>query len=1043
MKKKIVSFITILCMVLTLIPATVATSYAATIPPSVSKTTVQARITELEAGLSGKFFTTDGYRANSSGDNRCNVVNVLNQNSTVRNLIYKNKGKTGYRPVYNSYLPGHYAHDYGTVSTLGWSCFGFANFAEWYIFSNKCSDSVTTKTIAKGIAYNYSNVSSKAKPGDIVRLTGNGFSGHSGIVKSVGLKYMTILDANGDAGTYYGASRITTRNVYYASGMKVSISRATNSVDGWPSVTASNVASTGKVKISWYKKANASKYYVYRSTSQKGTYKLIKKTTATTYTDTAATPGKLYYYKVKAVSKAGKFMAWSDVVNRTCDLARPTIVSAKKVTATSKIKIIWKDVKNANRYEVYRGIGDGNYTKIAAFDTKMNTGKTHYCINSKNMTPNVKYYYKIKAINTNNIGADSALSLAVSCMAGSASTGKTNVGTTSVDVKGTANAIVASAEATAGKSKSSLGLTGEWCARFVYYCAKKSGNTNKIGNSVYVGTMAEQTVNDKGGTIIFVNKSAYNACKNRFSSARCKYDPNYIPQKGDLYIQKGKDLGDQYFAHIGLVRKNSSKSSTVYTIEGNTSCSDGKHTNYGYVEYKTRNKNGFAAPHGFSAFVKPAYSNTSKLTVKYNKNYSDATGSMSGNTAIFKGKKVTFTANSNTFKRPGYNFQSWVVMKNGKYYLVKNGSGWKWSTAKTNVKLYPDEYKFTFYDSTSSSTSVKPGDTITLYARWTPNKYNIMFDANGGYSAPATQYVEYNSYFYFPESQPYRKGYIFKGWSTNKTATKPAFVVGQKTKFKDINDLKMYAVWEKIEDEDSAIDDELIIDSGVKGELITEEEYIDNPDYDCIPVYRYATRNKELAESGYSTLEGYQKYDTKTTTTTSGYYFGTPIATKTSYTSTSKVVKTAVNKGYYYYGYTVSNPNNTSDWTYYIAKSRASVVSHMKNNFSNSAVWGESRLRYFWYISTTDLGSMTGKLNKSIPYCSDSTVNKGTTTKSGTHYMDLKLYKYSTCYKVKTTSTTNYFYKYSDWSDWSDWTSEYKEENDFVKRDSTVMYLVN
>ena len=70
----------------------------------------------------------------------------------------------------------------------------------------------------------------------------------------------------------------------------------------------------------------------------------------------------------------------------------------------------------------------------------MNTGKSHYCINSKNMTPGTKYYYKIKAINTNSSGADSALSLAVSCTAGSASTNNTNTGNTSATASANAAA---------------------------------------------------------------------------------------------------------------------------------------------------------------------------------------------------------------------------------------------------------------------------------------------------------------------------------------------------------------------------------------------------------------------------------------------------------------------------------------------------------------------------------------------------------------------------------------------------------------------------
>ena len=89
---------------------------------------------------------------------------------------------------------------------------------------------------------------------------------------------------------------------------------------------------------------------------------------------------------------------------------------------------------------------------------------------------------------------------------------------------GTADAMVSAATKVAGKSKSSIGLKGEWCASFVYYCAKKSGNTGKIGSSTYVGTQAKQTVNNKGGTITFVNKAAYNAYRRkgicRFRKAR-------------------------------------------------------------------------------------------------------------------------------------------------------------------------------------------------------------------------------------------------------------------------------------------------------------------------------------------------------------------------------------------------------------------------------------------------------------------------------------------------------------------------------------------
>ena len=59
--------------------------------------------------------------------------------------------------------------------------------------------------------------------------------------------------------------------------------------------------SSGKPKLSWDKVSKASKYYIYRATSENGTYEKIASTTSTSYTDKSAKKGKTYYYKVKAI----------------------------------------------------------------------------------------------------------------------------------------------------------------------------------------------------------------------------------------------------------------------------------------------------------------------------------------------------------------------------------------------------------------------------------------------------------------------------------------------------------------------------------------------------------------------------------------------------------------------------------------------------------------------------------------------------------------------------------------------------------------------
>ena len=74
-----------------------------------------------------------------------------------------------------------------------------------------------------------------------------------------------------------------------------------------------------KVTISWNKINNASGYKIYRSTSKKGTYSLVKTITSgstTSYTNSNLSSSKTYYYKIKAyrrVDDKNYYSLYSDV----------------------------------------------------------------------------------------------------------------------------------------------------------------------------------------------------------------------------------------------------------------------------------------------------------------------------------------------------------------------------------------------------------------------------------------------------------------------------------------------------------------------------------------------------------------------------------------------------------------------------------------------------------------------------------------------------------------------------------------------------------
>ena len=153
---------------------------------------------------------------------------------------------------------------------------------------------------------------------------------------------------------------------------------------------ASNVASSGKIKLSWSKVSGAAKYEVQRATSKNGSYVKVATTTGTSVTDTSAKAGTTYYYKVRAVDSKGNKSAWSSVVSRTCDLARP-VVKTSNVASTGKIKLTWSKVSGATKYEVYRATSkNGTYSKLT---TTKSTSLTNTSAKAGK-----DYYYKVKAI---------------------------------------------------------------------------------------------------------------------------------------------------------------------------------------------------------------------------------------------------------------------------------------------------------------------------------------------------------------------------------------------------------------------------------------------------------------------------------------------------------------------------------------------------------------------------------------------------------------------------------------------------------------------
>ena len=169
-----------------------------------------------------------------------------------------------------------------------------------------------------------------------------------------------------------------------------------------PVLTATNVESTGKIKLTWDAIDGAVSYKIYRATKLDGTYKHTYTASKTRYTNTGATTGKTYYYKIVAVDANGEAVSqFSEIVSCTSILAQP-VVTASNIESTGKIKLTWDEVEGAVSYEVYRSDAkDGTYKKMftTTYTRYTNTGAK----------ADHTYYYKVMAI-AENPEANSAFS---------------------------------------------------------------------------------------------------------------------------------------------------------------------------------------------------------------------------------------------------------------------------------------------------------------------------------------------------------------------------------------------------------------------------------------------------------------------------------------------------------------------------------------------------------------------------------------------------------------------------------------------------------
>ena len=217
-------------------------------------------------------------------------------------------------------------------------------------------------------------------------------------------KDILIMDYAIDVSTtIYGYKDSTAENYAWKRGNKfVALSETKLAT---PTLKAA-VNANGSFKLSWNKVNGAEKYELYIKQAD-GSYKLMKTTTATSFTTAFATYGKQFSYKIRAVNSKNKSLtsAYSSVVNATNNKKLQTPTMKASVNANGTFKLSWNKVEGADKYELYIKQVNGSYKLMKT--TTATSFTTAFATYGK------QFSYKMRAVNSKNSSATSAYSAVV------------------------------------------------------------------------------------------------------------------------------------------------------------------------------------------------------------------------------------------------------------------------------------------------------------------------------------------------------------------------------------------------------------------------------------------------------------------------------------------------------------------------------------------------------------------------------------------------------------------------------------------------------
>ena len=373
----------------------------------------------------------------------------------------------------------------------------------------------------------------------------------------------------------------------------------------------------------------------------------------------------------------------------------------------------------------------------------------------------------------------------------------------------------------------------------------------------------------------------------------------------------------------------------------------------------------------------------SKITRKFNVTLNDQQGHTNTYTKTYNSNLSLYTPT-----RTGYDFKGWCTGTNGTgtnykntyttnaaatlyaywtektYAVTLNANGGSVSSTSYTKRYFsnlslptPTRTGYTFngwYGSKNYGNTYDTNAAATLTASWSAISYSVSFDANGGEgSVPSQQTATYDSTFNVPEKPVSlaKLGYIFKGWTRDKSSYSVQFAEGSSVKWTIASDTILYAAWEPIfitvnfyKNKGSTINGEYEIATSDTKTAIKYQSYtIPNIAPPTLANYTFSgywtlsqPNTKIYTEYGISFPIGVIPYDYVITPSDGFYTYGNELTNVTQtinlypvYRDNTRTTISLVSSKYNYI------PNSTTEAQYYLYvsnKSRSVDISTVNNN---------------------------------------------------------------------------------------------------------------